>query len=62
MEAQMRAADVPLFSVDTHRPANEFDIIAFNLSAELVYTNVLNCIDLAGFQCELRNDVTRTRL
>ena len=48
MEAQMRAADVPLFSVDTHRPANEFDIIAFNLSAELVYTNVLNCIDLAG--------------
>lgn len=48
MEAQMRAADVPLFSVDTHRPANEFDIIAFNISAELVYTNVLNCIDLAG--------------
>ena len=38
----------PLFSVDTHRPAGEFDLLAFNLSAELVYTNVLNCIDLAG--------------
>ena len=48
MEAQMRSNDLPLFSVDTHRPAAEFDILAFNLSAELVYTNVLNCIDLAG--------------
>ncbi len=48
MEAQMRARGVPLFSVDTHRPAAEFDVIAFNLSAELVYTNVLNCLDLAG--------------
>lgn len=47
LEAELRAAGLPLFSVDTHRPAPEFDIIAFNLSAELVYTNVLNCIDLA---------------
>src|SRR5690349_22978247 len=48
MEAQLRQRDVPLFSVETHRPAGEFDLMAFNLSAELVYTNVLNCIDLAG--------------
>ncbi|HAF67936.1 MAG TPA: B12-binding domain-containing radical SAM protein, partial [Acidimicrobiaceae bacterium] len=48
MEEQMRSAQIPLFSVDTHRPAAEFDILAFNLSAELVFTNVLNCIDLAG--------------
>ncbi|MGI9604531.1 MAG: TIGR03960 family B12-binding radical SAM protein [Acidimicrobiales bacterium] len=48
MEAQLRVAEIPLFSVDTHRPATDFDIIAFNLSAELTYTNVLNCIDLAG--------------
>ena len=48
MEAEMRRRQVPLFSVDTHRPAADFDLIAFNLSAELVYTNVLNCIDLAG--------------
>src|SRR5690349_12630391 len=48
MEAQMRGAGVPLFSVDTHTPAADFDVVAFNLSAELVYTNVLNCIDLAG--------------
>jgi radical SAM family uncharacterized protein len=48
MEAQMRGAKVPFFSVDTHRPAGEFDLVAFNLSAELVYTNLLNCLDLAG--------------
>ena len=48
LEALMRSHRLPLFSVDTHRPAAEFDLIAFNLSAELVYTNVLNCIDLAG--------------
>jgi len=48
MEAAMRERGVPLFSVDTHRAADEFDLIAFNLSAELVYTNLLNCLDLAG--------------
>src|SRR5436190_9609646 len=48
LEARLREHGLPLFSVDTHRPAAEFDIIAFNLSAELVYTNVLNCLDLAG--------------
>ncbi|HVM67434.1 MAG TPA: B12-binding domain-containing radical SAM protein, partial [Acidimicrobiales bacterium] len=48
MEALMRRRGVPLFSVDTHRAAGDFDVIAFNLSAELVYTNVLNGIDLAG--------------
>src|SRR3989449_8259945 len=48
LEILLREQGLPLFSVDTHRPAGEFDILAFNLSAELVYTNVLNCIDLAG--------------
>jgi radical SAM family uncharacterized protein len=48
LEAVMRREGIPLFSVDTHRSADEFDLIAFNLSAELVYTNVLNCLDLAG--------------
>ena len=48
LEAELRAARLPLFSVDTHRPAPDFDVLAFNLSAELVYTNLLNCVDLAG--------------
>ncbi len=48
LEASLRAHRLPLFSVDTHRPAGAFDLLAFNLSAELVYTNLLNCVDLAG--------------
>jgi radical SAM family uncharacterized protein len=48
LEGLLRRDATPLFSVDTHRPASAFDILAFNLSAELVYTNVLNMIDLAG--------------
>ena len=48
LESELRRKGLPLFSVDTHRSAADFDILAFNLSAELVYTNVLNMIDLAG--------------
>jgi radical SAM family uncharacterized protein len=48
MEHAMRSAGVPLFSVENHLAARDFDVLAFNLSAELVYTNVLNLIDLAG--------------
>ena len=48
MEAAMRAARVPLFSLENHVAAADFDVLAFNLSAELVYTNVVNLVDLAG--------------
>ncbi len=48
LEAELRSTGVPFFSVDTHRAAGDFDIVAFGLAAELVYTNVLNCLDLAG--------------
>ena len=48
MSREMRDRGIPLFSVDTHRSAADFDILAFNLSAELVYTNLLECLDLAN--------------
>ncbi len=48
LEVLLRREGLPLFSVDTHRKAGDFDVIAFNLSAELTYTNLLNCINLAG--------------
>jgi radical SAM family uncharacterized protein len=48
LEGVMRRERIPLFSVDTHRAAGDFDVLAFNLSAELTYTNLLNCVDLAG--------------
>ena len=48
MAGVLRRTGLPLFSVDTHRAAGEFDILAFNLSSELVYTNLLECLDLSG--------------
>ncbi|MDA3039837.1 MAG: TIGR03960 family B12-binding radical SAM protein, partial [Actinomycetota bacterium] len=47
LEAVMRAEGIPLFSVEHHQPAAAFDVLAFNLSAELTYTNLVNLIDLA---------------
>ena len=48
LEELLREHGIPLFSVDTHRSAADFDIFGFNLSAELTYTNLLNMVDLAG--------------
>src|SRR4029078_3079890 len=48
LEVLLRTHDVPLFSVDTREPRRAFHLLAFNLSAELTYTNLLNMVDLAG--------------
>ena len=48
MASVLRSNKLSFFSVDTHRPAQEFDVLGFNLSAELVYTNLLECLDLAN--------------
>jgi radical SAM family uncharacterized protein/radical SAM-linked protein len=48
MEERMREHGIPLFSLETHRPAREFDAIGFSLQYELQFTNVLTMIDLAG--------------
>lgn len=48
MEAAMRRAGTPLFSLESRRPLREFDIIGFTLPFELNYTNVLNMLHLGG--------------
>lgn len=48
MEDEMRLADIPLFSLETHTPVRDFDIIGFSLGYELAYTAMLNMLDLAG--------------
>ena len=48
MEAAMREAGLPLFSLETRRPLTAFDIIGFTLPYEQLYTNLLNLLDLAG--------------
>ena len=47
-EAEMRSRGIPLFSMESHASAAEFDVIGFSLQYELQYTNVLNMLDLAG--------------
>jgi radical SAM family uncharacterized protein/radical SAM-linked protein len=47
MEARMRARGVPLFSLESRRPAREFDVIGFSWPYELLATNLLNLLDLA---------------
>jgi len=47
MEAAIRAAGIPLLSLESKRPLKDFDVIGFSLDYELTYTNVLNILDLA---------------
>lgn len=44
----MRAADVPMFSLESCAPVREFDVVGITLPHELAATNVLEVLDLAG--------------
>lgn len=48
MEAEMRKRGLPLFSLETRTPIRDFDFLGFSLQYEMIYTNVLNMLDLAG--------------
>ncbi|MFH2044415.1 MAG: TIGR03960 family B12-binding radical SAM protein [Pseudomonadota bacterium] len=46
-EAYLRASNTPLFSLETRRPLDKFDMIGFSLLYELNFTNILTMLDLA---------------
>ena len=48
MEEKMRARGIPLFSLESRRPIAEFDFLGFSLQYEMIYSNVLNMLDLSG--------------
>jgi len=48
MAAAMRAAGVPLYSLESYHEAREFDIVGITLQTELNYVNVPYLLDLAG--------------
>lgn len=48
MEAELRAAAIPLHTLESFRPVRDFDVVGFTLQYELSYTNILNMLDLAG--------------
>src|SRR5262245_23096798 len=45
MEREMRANDVPQFTLDSHRPVRAFDVFGLSFSTELGYTNLLTALD-----------------
>ncbi len=46
MEAELRARDLPLFSLESRHPLGDFDFVGITLQYELTYTNVINLLDL----------------
>jgi len=47
-EAALRAHGLPLYSLETFTPLNEFDVLGFSLQYEICYTNVLAMLELGG--------------
>lgn len=48
MAAAMRREGIPLYSLESFHPLAEFDILGFSLPYELLYTNLLETLSLAG--------------
>jgi radical SAM family uncharacterized protein len=48
MEAKMRENKIPLYSLETFTPLSQFDFVGFSLQYEMIYTNILNMLDLAN--------------
>ncbi|UCD98685.1 MAG: TIGR03960 family B12-binding radical SAM protein [Chloroflexota bacterium] len=48
MEDALRSASIPLYALESKRPAADFDILGISLPYETLYTNTLNILDLAG--------------
>jgi radical SAM family uncharacterized protein/radical SAM-linked protein len=46
LEAELRARDLPLTSLETHTPLRDFDVVGMSLQYELSYSNVLLNLDL----------------
>ena len=44
----MRTRHTPLFSLETRHELAAFDLFGFSLQYEMIYSNVLNMLDLAG--------------
>ena len=48
MERELRAAGLPLYSLETFTPLCEFDVLGFTLQYEICTSNILTMLDLGG--------------
>ncbi|MDD5015459.1 MAG: TIGR03960 family B12-binding radical SAM protein [Atribacterota bacterium] len=46
MEKLLRERQMPIFSLETYRSLNSFDIVGFTIQHELCYSNILNLLEL----------------
>lgn len=51
-ERELRAADLPLYGLETFTPLRDFDIVGFSLQYEVCYTNLLTMLDLGRIPIE----------
>ena len=45
---EMRAHDIPLFTLESYRPVDELDILGITMPNEMAATSILEVLDLAG--------------
>jgi radical SAM family uncharacterized protein len=48
MEELLKERNLPLFSLETYRPLNCFDIVGFSIQHELCFSNILNILALGN--------------
>lgn len=48
MARELKAAGLPLFSIETKRDLKDFDLIGFSVQFELQFTNIVYMLDLMG--------------
>ena len=48
MQEIMKAEGIPLYSLESYRPLNEFDVVGFTLQYEMSYPNVLRVLKLSN--------------
>ena len=47
-EEKLREKRIPIYSLETFTPLGDFDVVGFSVGSELLYTNILCILDLAG--------------
>lgn len=48
MHDRLLERQLPLLSLESHRPLSDFDVLGFSLQYEMTFTNVLSMLDLGG--------------
>ena len=47
-ERKIKDMSIPLFTLETYTPLNELDLLGFNIAHELLYTNILQVLELGN--------------